>query len=225
MDQDLSLMKQLLTLNEAIEELKFKRLNQVCKDSLKSVSLELIESDSESNMAKTRHLTGSKNSLSNRSLLSETCEENNMTESTDSVQYKYFMDGNMLSSFEMKKQIGSTDSLKNNFYMDGSMLSPLRTCGNTGSDDSVQNEFFMGGSMLSPFKSDDTNSVTQSSTNNNTCNPRHLPLSCLDDKDADESDEEYMFTKEIKSCHKIQICNDSGYEESGSDHDYTGTTL
>ncbi|KAJ8305560.1 hypothetical protein KUTeg_016105 [Tegillarca granosa] len=141
MDQDLSLMKQLLTLNETIEELKFKRLNQVCKDSLKSASLELIESDSNSNMAETRHLSGSQNSLSNRSQILETLNQNDVigSSSSDSVQYKFFMNGN-----------------------------------NT---------------------------------------------------DADESDEEYMLTKDIKSWHKIQICNDSGYEESGSDQDYTGTTL
>ena len=45
MDQDLSLMKQLLTLNEAIEELKVKRLYHVSKDSLRASSQELHASD------------------------------------------------------------------------------------------------------------------------------------------------------------------------------------
>lgn len=45
MDQDLSLMKQLLTLNEAIEDLKTKRLYHVSKDSLRASSQELHASD------------------------------------------------------------------------------------------------------------------------------------------------------------------------------------
>ncbi|KAK3609755.1 hypothetical protein CHS0354_029205 [Potamilus streckersoni] len=45
MDQDLSLMKQLLTLNESIEELKSKRLYYVSKDSLRTSSQELHTSD------------------------------------------------------------------------------------------------------------------------------------------------------------------------------------
>lgn len=45
MDQDLSLMKQLLTLNEAIEDLKVKRLYHVSKDSLRASSQELHVSD------------------------------------------------------------------------------------------------------------------------------------------------------------------------------------
>ena len=45
MDQDLSLMKQLLTLNESIEELKVKRLYHVSKDSLRASSQELHASD------------------------------------------------------------------------------------------------------------------------------------------------------------------------------------
>ena len=45
MDQDLSLMKQLLTLNEAIEDLKVKRLYHVSKDSLRASSQELHASD------------------------------------------------------------------------------------------------------------------------------------------------------------------------------------
>lgn len=45
MDQDLSLMKQLLTLNEAIEDLKTKRLYHVSKDSLRASSQEMHASD------------------------------------------------------------------------------------------------------------------------------------------------------------------------------------
>ena len=45
MDQDLSLMKQLLTLNEAIEDLKVKRMYHVSKDSLRASSQELHVSD------------------------------------------------------------------------------------------------------------------------------------------------------------------------------------
>ncbi|KAL3868414.1 hypothetical protein ACJMK2_041222 [Sinanodonta woodiana] len=45
MDQDLSLMKQLLTLNESIEDLKSKRLYYVSKDSLRNSSQELHTSD------------------------------------------------------------------------------------------------------------------------------------------------------------------------------------
>lgn len=45
MDQDLSLMKQLLTLNEAIEDLKVKRLYHVSKDSLRASSQEMHASD------------------------------------------------------------------------------------------------------------------------------------------------------------------------------------
>lgn len=42
MDQDLSLMKQLLTLNEAIEDLKVKRLYHVSKDSLQGSSHDVL---------------------------------------------------------------------------------------------------------------------------------------------------------------------------------------
>ena len=42
MDQDLSLMKQLLTLNEAIEDLKVKRLYHVSKDSLRGSSHDVL---------------------------------------------------------------------------------------------------------------------------------------------------------------------------------------
>lgn len=45
MDQDLSLMKQLLTLNESIEDLKTKRLYHVSKDSLRASSQEMHASD------------------------------------------------------------------------------------------------------------------------------------------------------------------------------------
>lgn len=45
MDQDLSLMKQLLTLNEAIEDLKTKRLYHVSKDSLPASSQDIHASD------------------------------------------------------------------------------------------------------------------------------------------------------------------------------------
>ncbi|KAH3809233.1 hypothetical protein DPMN_137594 [Dreissena polymorpha] len=45
MDQDLSLMKQLLTLNEAIEDLKTKRLYHLSKDSLRASSQEMHVSD------------------------------------------------------------------------------------------------------------------------------------------------------------------------------------
>jgi len=45
MDQDLSLMKQLLTLNEAIEDLKTKRLYHLSKDSLRASSQDLHASD------------------------------------------------------------------------------------------------------------------------------------------------------------------------------------
>lgn len=65
MDQDLSLMKQLLTLNEAIEDLKVKRLYHVSKDSLRASSQELRVSDwsvsetdmfdSEPNLAKKKY--------------------------------------------------------------------------------------------------------------------------------------------------------------------------
>lgn len=45
MDQDLSLMKQLLTLNEAIEDLKSRRLYHVSKDSLRASSQDMHASD------------------------------------------------------------------------------------------------------------------------------------------------------------------------------------
>lgn len=45
MDQDLSLMKQLLTLNEAIEDLKVKRLYHLSKDSMRTSSQEMHASD------------------------------------------------------------------------------------------------------------------------------------------------------------------------------------
>jgi len=45
MDQDLSLMKQLLTLNEAIEDLKTKRLYHLSKDSLRASSQDMHASD------------------------------------------------------------------------------------------------------------------------------------------------------------------------------------
>lgn len=45
MDQDLSLMKQLLTLNEAIEDLKFRRNNYYSKNSMQGSSCEFSESD------------------------------------------------------------------------------------------------------------------------------------------------------------------------------------
>ncbi|KAL5021941.1 hypothetical protein ScPMuIL_001096 [Solemya velum] len=47
MDQDLSLMKQLLNLNEAIEELKFKRLYYTSKDSLCTASSDWSVSDTD----------------------------------------------------------------------------------------------------------------------------------------------------------------------------------
>ncbi|KAL5022562.1 hypothetical protein ScPMuIL_001717 [Solemya velum] len=45
MDQDLSLMKQLLTLNEAIEDLKFRRNNYYSRSSIQGSSCEFSESD------------------------------------------------------------------------------------------------------------------------------------------------------------------------------------
>lgn len=41
MDQDVSLMRQLLTLNETIEEIKQKRMYGVSKDSLRASSVDL----------------------------------------------------------------------------------------------------------------------------------------------------------------------------------------
>jgi hypothetical protein len=41
MDQDLSLMKQLLTLNETIEDIKFRRLHAISNDSLVTSSCNL----------------------------------------------------------------------------------------------------------------------------------------------------------------------------------------
>ena len=45
MDQDLSLMKQLLTLNETIEEIKFRRMHTSSNDSLVSSSCNLDNSE------------------------------------------------------------------------------------------------------------------------------------------------------------------------------------
>ncbi|KAJ8306427.1 hypothetical protein KUTeg_016972 [Tegillarca granosa] len=53
MDQDISLMRQLLTLNETIEEIKQKRMYGVSKDSLRASSVDLSfssESVSETDM-------------------------------------------------------------------------------------------------------------------------------------------------------------------------------